>query len=105
MIRAALAICVPLAVAVAAGQRALGLLIAMGGLMGTIVDRGGPYMARLKRVCSAALFGGAAGLAVGSFVHGRGWIAVVILVIVAGVSALMSAISGPSSSEPCPSQP
>ncbi len=94
MIRAALAICLPVAVAVAAGQRALGLLIAMGGLMGTIVDRGGPYLVRLKRVLSAALFGGAAGLAVGSFVHGRGWIAVVLLVIVAGVSALMSAISG-----------
>jgi len=94
MIRAALAICLPVAVAVAAGQRALGLLIAMGGLLGTIVDRGGPYLVRLKRVLSAALFGGAAGLAVGSFVHGRGWIAVVLLVIVAGVSALMSAISG-----------
>jgi uncharacterized membrane protein YccC len=94
MIRAALAICVPLAVAVAAGQRALGLLIAMGGLMGTIVDRGGPYLARLKRVCSAALFGGAAGLGVGSFVHDRGWLAVLVMVIVAGVSALMSAISG-----------
>ena len=94
MIRAALAICLPVAVAIAAGQRALGLLIAMGGLLGTIVDRGGPYLVRLKRVLSAALFGGAVGLAVGSFVHGRGWIAVVLLIIVAGVSALMSAISG-----------
>ena len=45
MIRAGCAICVPLAVAIAAGQRAIGLLVAMGGLMGTVVDKGGPYVA------------------------------------------------------------
>ena len=50
MIRAGCAICVPLAVAIAAGQRAIGLLVAMGGLMGTVVDKGAPYMARVRRV-------------------------------------------------------
>jgi uncharacterized membrane protein YccC len=93
MIRAGIAICVPLSVAIAVGQRGPGLLIAMGGLMGTVVDTGGPYVARVKRVGSAAVFGGAVGLAIGSVIHGRGWIAVVALVVVAGASALLSSIS------------
>src|SRR5260370_3526245 len=84
--------CGPVAVAFAVGQRGTGELIAMGGLLGTLVDKGAPYAARVKRVGSAAVFGGAAGLTIGSFIHGRGWIAVVALVGVAGVSALLSAI-------------
>jgi uncharacterized membrane protein YccC len=91
MIRAGIAICAPLAVWIALDQRALGLLIAMGGLLGTVVDKGGPYSARVKRVASAAVFGGAVGLAIGSLIHDRGWTAVVALVVVAGVSALLSA--------------
>jgi uncharacterized membrane protein YccC len=93
MVRAAMAICGPLAVALAVGQRAQGVLVAMGGLLGTVADKGGSYAARVKRVGSAAVFGGAAGLAVGSFIHGRGWVAVAALVVVAGVSALLSAVS------------
>jgi uncharacterized membrane protein YccC len=93
MLRAAIAICVPLAAGIASGQRVLGLLIAMGGLLGIVVDNGGAYAHRLRRVSSAAVFGGAAGLVIGSLIHGRGWIAVVALVVVAGVSALLSAIS------------
>jgi uncharacterized membrane protein YccC len=53
--------------------------------------RGGPYLNRVKRVCSAAVFGGAAGLAIGAVTHGHGWLAVVALVAVAGVSGLLSA--------------
>jgi uncharacterized membrane protein YccC len=45
----------------------------------------------VKRVCSAAVFGGAAGLAIGAVTHGHGWLAVVALVAVAGVSGLLSA--------------
>jgi hypothetical protein len=91
MVRAAVAICAPLAVAIAIGNRPGGVLVAMGGLLGTVVDKGGPYLARVKRVGSAAVFGGAAGLLIGSLIHGRGWIAVVALMLVAGVSAVMSA--------------
>src|SRR5579863_9059218 len=65
MIRAALAICVPLSVA-----------LALGGLRGTMADTGGPYLSRVKRVCSAAGAGGAAGLAIGAATHGHGWLAV-----------------------------
>src|SRR6516162_3165378 len=48
MIRAGIAICVPLSAGIAAGQRALGLLTAMGGLLGVVVDTGGPFAARLR---------------------------------------------------------
>jgi len=93
MLRAGIAICVPMAAGIASGQRALGLLIAIGGLLGIVVDNGGAYATRLRRVGSAAVFGGAAGLTIGSLIHGRGWIAVVALVVVAGASAVLSAIS------------
>ena len=92
MIRAMLAVSVPLAVALALGQKALGVLPAMGGLLGALADTGGPYLTRVKRVASAAVFGGAAGLAIGSAIHGRGWIAVLALVVVAGVSGVLSAL-------------
>ncbi len=92
MIRAALAICVPLSVSLALGKGSLGVLPAMGGLLGTMADTDGPYPSRVKRVCSAAVFGGAAGLAIGSAVHGHGWLAVIALVVVAGVSGVLSAI-------------
>ena len=91
MIRAAIAICVPLSASLALGKGTLGVLPAMGGLLGTMADTGGPYLSRVKRVCSAAVFGGAAGLAIGSAVHGHGWLAVVALVVVAGVSGVLSA--------------
>src|SRR5258708_16811372 len=92
MVRAGIASGGPLAVAFAVGQRGPGELIAMGGLLGTLVDKGAPYAARVKRVGSAAVFGGAAGLTIGSFIHGRGWIAVVALVGVAGGSPPLSAV-------------
>ncbi len=92
MIRAVLAICVPLSAALALGKAPLGVLPAMGGLLGTMADTDGPYLSRVKRVCTAAVFGGAAGLAIGSAVHGHGWLAVVALVAVAGVSGVLSAV-------------
>jgi uncharacterized membrane protein YccC len=93
MLRAGIAICVPMAAGIAADQRVLGLLVAIGGLLGVLVDNGGAYVTRLRRVGSAAVFGGAGGLAIGSLIHGHGWIAVLVLVLVAGISALISAIS------------
>ncbi len=91
MIRAVFATCLPLAAGIAAGDRSLGLLVALGGLLGGIVDVGGPFPARVQRVGSAAL-GGAAGLAIGSAIHGRGWMSVLALVVVAGFAALLSSI-------------
>jgi uncharacterized membrane protein YccC len=90
MLRATLAICVPLSAALALGKGSLGVLPAMGGILGTMADAGGPYLSRVKRVSSAAVLGGAAGVAIGSAVHGHGWPAVVALVVVAGASGLLS---------------
>jgi hypothetical protein len=90
MVRAAVAICVPLAVTIAAHKGALGSLPAMGGLLGTVADNGGPYPARVRRVASATVFGGAAGLAIGSVIHGHGWVAVAGLVLVAAASGVLS---------------
>ncbi len=92
MIRAALAICVPLSVSMALGRGTLGVLPAMGGLLGTMADTGGPYLNRVKRVGAAGLLGGAVGLAIGSVTHGHGWLAVLALVVVAGVSGVISAV-------------
>src|SRR5215469_4144341 len=91
MVRAAFAICLPLGAAIAAGGRSIGLLVALGGLLGVLADVGGPFLARLQRVGGAAL-GGAAGLAIGSAIHGRGWMSVLALVAVAGVAAMISSI-------------
>ena len=93
MIRAALAICVPLATAFALGKPSIGVLPAMGGLLGTVADRGGSYLTRVKLVGATGVFGGAVGLTIGSVIHGRGWIAVVAVIVVAGVSALLSSVS------------
>ena len=97
MARAALAICGPLSAGLVAGRRDLGLVLAIGGLLGTIIDVGGPYVARVKLVVTATVFGAAAGLAVGMLIHHRGWVAVVSLIIVAGVSALLSRLGGTGS--------
>jgi Fusaric acid resistance protein-like/FUSC-like inner membrane protein yccS len=92
MIRSALAVCVPLGLAFAVGKITIGLLPALGGLLGSMTDRGGSYLHRVERVSAVGVFGGAAGLAVGSAIHGRGWIAVVALMVVAAVSAQLSAL-------------
>jgi uncharacterized membrane protein YccC len=91
MLRALLATCVPLSISLALGST-LGVLPATGGLLGALADTGGPYLTRVKRVGTAALFGGAPGLAIGSVTHGHGWVAVLALIAVAGISGIMSAI-------------
>src|ERR1700733_4651822 len=96
-VRAALAICVPLLAGIVAGRRDIGLLLAIGGLLGVVIDTGGPYVVRVERVIIAAVFGGAAGLLIGMVIHHRGWGAVAALVVVAGVSALISRLGSTGS--------
>src|ERR1700745_3178864 len=74
MAQAVIAIWVPLAIGIAFGNRSLALLPAMGGLMSIRVDQGGTYRSRVRRVAVAAIGGGAAGLLIGSLIHGRGWV-------------------------------
>ena len=90
MIRAVFAIWVPLAVGFITGRREIALLPAMGGLLSIMIDQGGPFRARVRRVGTAAVFGGAVGLTIGTVIHGRGWIAVIALVVIAGVSAILA---------------
>ena len=97
MLRAGLAVCVPLAAGLLAHEPSLGLLPAIGGLIAVVVDTGGPYVARVRRVGSAAVFGGAAGLTIGTLIHGRGALTVIVLVLVAGVSVLLSELGSTGS--------
>jgi uncharacterized membrane protein YccC len=90
MIRAVFAIWVPLAIGFITGRREIALLPAMGGLLAIMIDQGGPFRARIQRVGTAAIFGGAVGLTIGWAIHGRGWVAVIALVLVAGVSAILA---------------
>jgi uncharacterized membrane protein YccC len=94
MARSLIAIWVPLAVGFITGHIVVALLPSLGGLMSVMIDNGGTLRARVKRVGIAAVFGGALGLAVGSLLHGRGWIAVIGIVVVAGVSSLFARLGG-----------
>jgi uncharacterized membrane protein YccC len=90
MVRAVLALWVPLAVAFATGRRELALLPALGALLSITIDQGGPYWDRFKRIGTSAIFGAAPGLLIGMQIHGRGWIAVGAVVFLAGVSAILA---------------
>lgn len=90
MAHAALAVCGPLGLGMALGQPVTGMLAAMGGLLAVVVDPGGPYLLRARRIGFAAVAGAAAGITVGRLIHGQGWLTVAVLVAVAGVSVLLS---------------
>jgi uncharacterized membrane protein YccC len=90
MLHAALAVCGPLGLGIALSQPVPGLLAGMGGLLSVVVDPGGPYLARARRIAVAAAAGAAAGIVVGSLIHGRRWPEVVVLILVAAVSAVLS---------------
>jgi uncharacterized membrane protein YccC len=92
MSHAVLAIAAPVAVGLASGHLVAGLLAGVGGLIATMADRAGPYLMRVRRVATAAVFGGAAGLLIGTAINGRGWVAVPVMIVVAGASALLSSV-------------
>ncbi|MGH3248160.1 MAG: FUSC family protein [Trebonia sp.] len=94
MARAVFAVWVPMAVAFATGRRELALLPAMGGLLSVMIDNGGPYWPRVQRIGTAAVFGGAPGLLIGTVIHGHGWFAVLAVVVIAGVSAVLARLGG-----------
>jgi len=94
MARAVFAVWVPMAVAFGTGRRELALLPALGALLSISIDNGGPYWDRVKRIGGAATFGGAPGLLIGTLIYGRGWVAVAVVVFVAGVSAVLARLGG-----------
>ena len=97
MVRAVLALWVPMAVAFATGRQTLALLPAMGGLLSIMIDTGGPYWQRVQRIAAAAVLGGAPGLLIGTLIHGRGWLAVGAITFVAGVSSILARFGGTGS--------
>jgi len=89
----ALAVGAPLAAGLTAGQLGPGVLVAMGGLGGALADQIGPYPMRMRRIAATGVLGGAAGLLLGTAIHHHGWLAVGVLVVLAGLSAVLSSIS------------
>ena len=93
MARAALGVGVPLAAGLITGGIVPGVLIALGGLLGALADRPVPCPARMRATALAGV-SGATGLFLGAAIHGRGWVVVAVLVLVAGVSALLTSAGG-----------
>ncbi|MEU8483856.1 FUSC family protein [Streptomyces sp. NPDC048641] len=94
--RACLALSLPLAIGLAAGQPAYGALASMGALSGVIGDTADAYRMRILNIAVPQLFG-AVGVTVGSLVFGHGWVAVATVTGVALVSGMISTIGAVAS--------
>ena len=88
--RAVLALAVPLAVAYAAGDIAVGALISTGALPAVLSESAGPYRYRARRLGGATL-AATAGYLVGLLTGGTPALSVPAVILVAAVSALISA--------------
>ncbi|MEV8625055.1 FUSC family protein [Streptomyces sp. NPDC051079] len=96
VLRASVALSVPLAVGLAAGQPAYGALVSMGALSGVIGDTADAYRMRIFNIAVPQLFG-ALGVTLGTLVFGQGWLAVIVLTLVALVSGMISSIGAVAS--------
>lgn len=92
MARATLGVGVPLGAGLITGATVPGVLVAVGGLVGAVSDRPGPYPLRVRGIALAGM-GGALGLSLGIAIQRTGWLAVAVLVLLAGASALLSSLS------------
>ncbi|MEU8887169.1 FUSC family protein [Streptomyces sp. NPDC048442] len=96
LVRASLALAIPLAVGLAAGQPAYGALAAMGGLSGVIGDTADAYRMRILNIAVPQLFG-AVGVTLGTLVYGHGWVAVAALTALALISGMISSVGAVAS--------
>lgn len=94
--RAAVAMALPLAVGLAAGEPEYGALASMGALSGVIGDTADAYRMRILNIAIPQLFG-AVGVTLGSLVYGQGWLAVAVVTGVALVSGMISTIGAVAS--------
>jgi uncharacterized membrane protein YccC len=94
--RAAIALALPLAIGLAAGEPAYGALASMGALSGVIGDTADAYRMRVLNIAVPQLFG-AIGVTIGSLVFGHGWVAVGAVTGVALVSGMISTIGAVAS--------
>ncbi|MEV7415973.1 FUSC family protein [Streptomyces sp. NPDC089919] len=91
VLRAGVALAVPLAVGIAAGEPEYGALASMGALSGVIGDTADAYRMRVFNIAVPQLFG-AVGVTLGTLVYGHGWLAVTALTLIALVSGMISSI-------------
>ncbi|MEU6069358.1 MULTISPECIES: FUSC family protein [Streptomyces] len=96
MARAAVAMALPLAVGLAAGEPAYGALASMGALSGVISDTADAYRMRILNIAIPQLFG-AVGITLGALFHGQGWLTVAVVTGVALVSGMISTIGAVAS--------
>ncbi|RZB18572.1 FUSC family protein [Streptomyces sp. F001] len=96
VVRAAVAMALPLALGLAVGRPAYGALASMGALSGVISDTADAYRMRILNIAVPQLFG-ALGVTLGSLVYGHGWVAVVVVTGVALVSGMISTIGAVAS--------
>ncbi|MFC9844091.1 FUSC family protein [Streptomyces sp. NPDC060223] len=96
VVRAAIAMTLPLAIGLAAGQPAYGALASMGALFGVIGDTADAYRMRMLNIAVPQLFG-AIGVTIGSLVFGQGWLTVGVVTAVALLSGMISSIGAVAS--------
>ncbi|WP_392671601.1 FUSC family protein [Streptomyces sp. LN785] len=96
VVRASVALAVPLAVGLALDRPAFGALVSMGALSGVIGDTADAYRMRILNIAVPQLFG-ALGITLGTLVYGTGWASVAVLTVVALVSGMISTIGAVAS--------
>ncbi len=99
VVRFAVTVPMPLAVAVlVAGGIEPGAVLGAGvfgttgALAASLAPTGGPLRDRLRRTAAATAFG-AAGLVIGQYASGGGWLPVVLIAVVSAAAALISAVN------------
>lgn len=91
-VRTAIAIATPVGVGMAIGQLFPGILASIGGLAGSLQDKGGPYRSRVARV-SVVAAAGAIGFLIGERVLGDGLLTAIV-VLCAGLIAGFVSVFG-----------
>ncbi|MET8407793.1 FUSC family protein [Streptomyces sp. NPDC005195] len=96
VVRAAVAMSLPLVAGLAVGRPAYGALASMGALSGVIGDTADAYRMRILTIAVPQLFG-AVGVTIGALAFGHGWITVTAVTAVALVSGMFSTIGSVAS--------
>jgi uncharacterized membrane protein YccC len=94
--RAAINVAAPIAVGMLFGHLAIGILVSIGSLVATVTAVSGPYRDRLRR-SGLAVLAGAVGFLLGDIVGEQGWWTTGLIVLVAAISALISAAGNDAS--------
>ena len=94
--RAAVAVAGPIALGLAFGQLSIGILVSIGALVGTVTSVSGPYRDRWRRTGMSVL-AGAIGFLLGDVVGEHGWWTTGVIVLIAAISALLSAAGNDAS--------